>query len=100
VELRSLSMRIGNLRTCWVLVVMDQFTRRIMCLASTAASLTEWRCAGCSASDSRHGLPKYLSTDHGPLYRFHQWRANLRVFEITEIKTVRYLALSHPFVDD
>src|SRR5215470_7198988 len=23
------------------------------------------------------GLPKYLSSDHDPLYRFHQWKANL-----------------------
>jgi len=38
----------ATLRTCWVLVVMDQFTRRIIGLASTAVSLMEWRCAGCS----------------------------------------------------
>ena len=43
--------------------------------------------------------PKYLSSDHDPLYRFHQWQANLRVLEVTEIKTVPYVALSHPFVE-
>ena len=31
-------------------------------------------------------LPKYLSSDHDPLYRFHQWRANLRILEVQEIK--------------
>jgi hypothetical protein len=38
------------------------------------------------------GLPKYLSTDHDPLSRFHQWQANLRVLEVMEIKylTCRY----------
>jgi transposase InsO family protein len=46
-----------------------------------------------------HGLPKYLSTDHDPLYQFHQWQANLRVLEITEIKTVPRVPLSHPFVE-
>jgi putative transposase len=46
-----------------------------------------------------HGLPKYLSSDHDPLYRFHQWQANLRVREVTEIKTVPYAPLSHPFVE-
>ena len=51
------------------------------------------------ASDSLPGLPKYLSTDHDPLYRFHQWQANLRVLEITEIKTVPHVPLSHPFVE-
>src|SRR5262249_35503628 len=44
-------------------------------------------------------LPKYLSTDHDPLYRFQQWQANLRVLEITEIKTVPYVPLSHPFIE-
>jgi putative transposase len=46
-----------------------------------------------------HSLPKYLSSDHDPLYRFHQWQANLRVLEVAEIKTVPYVPLSHPFVE-
>ena len=46
-----------------------------------------------------HSLPKYLSSDHDPLYRFHQWKANLRVLEVTEIKTVPYVPLSHPFIE-
>ena len=33
-------------------------------------------------------LPKYLSSDHDPLSQFHQWQANLRILEVTEIKTV------------
>ena len=33
-------------------------------------------------------LPTYLSADHDPLYRFHQWQANLRILNIREIKTV------------
>jgi len=41
-------------------------------------------------------MPKYLSTDYDPLYRFHQWLANLRVLEVTEIKTAPYVPLSHP----
>ena len=44
-------------------------------------------------------LPKYLSSDHDPLYRFHQWQANLRVLGVSEIKTVPYVPLSHPFVE-
>ncbi len=45
-----------------------------------------------------HSLPKYLSSDHAPLCRFHQWQANLRVLEVTEIETVPYVPLSHPFI--
>jgi len=44
-------------------------------------------------------MPKYLCTDHDPLYRLHQWLANLRVLDVTEIKTVPYVPLSHPFVE-
>jgi putative transposase len=43
--------------------------------------------------------PKYLSSDHDPLYRFHQWEANLRILEVTEIKSVPYVPLSHSFVE-
>jgi putative transposase len=33
------------------------------------------------------------------LFRFHQWRANLRIREADEIKTVPYAPLSHPFTE-
>ncbi len=36
-------------------------------------------------------MPKYLSSDNDPLYRFHQWQANLRILEVTEIKSVPYV---------
>jgi len=39
-------------------------------------------------------MPKYMSSDHDPLFRFQQWQANLRVLEVTEIKTVPYVPLS------
>src|ERR1700722_19604477 len=44
-------------------------------------------------------MPKYLSSDHDSLYKFHQWQANLRILEVTEVKTVPYVPLSHPFVE-
>jgi hypothetical protein len=47
----------------------------------------------------RQSLPGYLSTDNDPLYRLHQWWANLRVLEVMEIKTVPYVPISHPFVE-
>jgi putative transposase len=43
--------------------------------------------------------PKYLSSDHDPLFQFHQWQANLRILDVEEIKTVPYAPLSHPFVE-
>ncbi len=44
-------------------------------------------------------MPKYLSSDHNPLYCFHQWQANLRILDVTEIRSVPYVPLSHPFVE-
>jgi len=44
-------------------------------------------------------MPKYLSSDYDPLYRFEQCQANLRILEVTEIETVPYVPLSHPFVE-
>ena len=44
-------------------------------------------------------MPNYLSSDNDPLYRFHQWQANLRVLEVTQIKSIPYVPLSHPFVE-
>jgi hypothetical protein len=31
-------------------------------------------------------MPNYLSSDKDPLFRFHQWQANLRVLKVTQIK--------------
>ena len=88
------------LKTHWVLVVMDQFTRRIIGFGvqrGIVDGVALCRMFGCAIRG--HGLPKYLSSDHDPLYRFHQWTANLRILEVTEIKTVPYVPLSHPFIE-
>ena len=45
------------------------------------------------------GTPRHLSTDHDPLFEAHRWRANLRILEIDEIKTMPYAPPSHPFVE-
>jgi hypothetical protein len=36
--------------------------------------------------------PTYLSSDRDPVYRFHQWQANLRILDVKEIKTVPYVS--------
>jgi transposase InsO family protein len=90
----------ATLRTHWVLVVMDHYTRRIIgfCVHSGIVDGVAL-CRMFNRAIRGHSLPKYLSSDHDPLYRFHQWQANLRVLEITEIKTVPRVPLSHPFVE-
>ncbi|HEY6272374.1 MAG TPA: integrase core domain-containing protein [Terriglobales bacterium] len=88
------------LRTHGVLVVMDQFTRRIIGFGVHRGMVDGVAlCRRFQRAIGRHILPKYLSSDHDPLYRFHPWQANLRVLEVTEMKTVPYGPLSHPFVE-
>jgi putative transposase len=91
----------ATLRTHWVLVVMDQYTRRIIGFGVHAGSVDG--VALCRmfnlAIRGQRWMSKYLSSDNDPLYRFHQWQANLRVLELTEIKSIPYVPLSHPFVE-
>ena len=82
------------------MVVMDQFTRRIIGFGVHSGSLDGVAlCRMFPRAVGTRCLPKYLSSDHDPPYRFHQWQANLRVLGVTEVKTVPYVPLSHPFVE-
>jgi len=90
----------ATLKTHWVLVVMDQFTRRIIGFGVHPGIVDGViLCQMFHRAIRGHSLPKRLSSDHDPLYRFHQWQANLRVLEVAEIKTVPHVPLSHPFVE-
>jgi putative transposase len=88
------------LRSFWVMVVMDVFTRRIIGFGVERACID-----GVSVCRMFHdaivgqSLPKHVSTDHDPLFRFHRWLANLRVIEVDQIKSVPYVPVSHPFVE-
>ncbi len=89
-----------TLRTYWVLVVMDQYSRRIIGFGIQAGIVDGLAlCRMFNQAIRKQPIPKYLSSDNDPLYRFHQWQANLRVLGVTEVKTVPYVPLSHPFVE-
>jgi putative transposase len=32
-------------------------------------------------------------------FRFHRWRANLRILDIEELKSVPFVPRSHPFIE-
>ena len=88
------------LRSHWVMLVMDVFSRRIVGFGVESADIdgvSACRMFKCACSGQ--SLPKHVSTDHDPLFRFHRWLANLRVLEIEEIKSVPYAPVSHPFVE-
>src|SRR5260370_38566685 len=90
-----------RVRTHGVLVVRDQCTRRIIGFGVHAGSVDG--VALCRifnrAIRGQLWMPKYISSDNDPLYRFHQWQANLRILEATQIRSIPYVPLSHPFVE-
>ncbi len=88
------------LQSYWVLVVMDQFTRRIIGLGVHHGDVDGANlCRMFNDAIRDQGTLRRLSTDHDPLFEAHRWRAHLRVLEIEEIKTVPHVPMSHPFVE-
>ena len=88
------------LKSYWVMVVMDLFTRRIVGFGVAPTHVDGVAvCRMFNHARSGQPLPKHVSTDNDPLFRFHRWQANLRVLEIEEIKTVPFVPCSHPFVE-
>ncbi len=88
------------LRTHWVMVVMDQHTRRIIGFSVQVGAVDGIAlCRMFAEAIAGMGSPKYLSRDNDPLFRFSQWKANLRILEIEEITTLPHVPVSHPFVE-
>jgi transposase InsO family protein len=88
------------LRSYWVLVVMDQFTRRLVGVGVHRGPVTGADvCRMFNVASHVRGTPRHLSTDHDPLFEAHRWAANLRILAIDELKTVPHVPWSHPFVE-
>jgi putative transposase len=88
------------LKSFWVMVVMDIFTRRIVGFGVEPAHIDGIRvCRMFNQARCAQPLPQHLSTDHDPLFRFHRWRANLRILDIEELKSVPFVPRSHPFIE-
>ena len=82
-----------RLKRHWVMVVMDVCTRRIIGFSAAPADMMFTRAM------AGHAPPTHLSSDNDPLFTFHRWRANLRVLDVDEIKTLPLIPCSHPFVE-
>jgi hypothetical protein len=88
------------LHSHWVLVVMDHWTRRIVGFGVHRGVVDGVAlCRMFNRASAGQPLPTYLSTDHDPLYRFQQWKANLRILNIQEVKTVPHVPCSHAAVE-
>ena len=88
------------LKSHWVMVVMDQYTRRIVGFAVHAGNVDgPALCRMFNDATSGQGWPEHISSDNDPLFQYHRWKANMRVLKINEIKSLPHVPMSHPFVE-
>jgi transposase InsO family protein len=88
------------LKSYWIMVVMDVFSRRIIGFGVAVANLDgPIICRMFNRAIAKQTPPQYLSSDHDPVFRFHRWLANLRVLEVDEIKAIPCTPRSHAFVE-
>jgi len=79
------------LKSHWVLVVMDQFTQRIIGFGVHVGDVDGVAlCRMFNTAISMQGVPHYLCSDNDPLFRYQRWQANLRILEIKKIKSILY----------
>ncbi len=89
-----------TLKTHWIMVVMDQYTRQIIGFGVHAGNVDGPAvCRMFNDATSGQGWPQRISSDNDPLFQYHRWKANLRVLEIEEIKSLPRVPMSHPFVE-
>ncbi len=82
------------------MVVMDQYTRRIIDFAVHAGNVDgPTLCRMFNEATYGQEWPKRISSDNDPLFQYHRWKSNLRVLEIEEIKSLPHVLMSHPFVE-
>ena len=88
------------LKTPWVSIVMDQFSRRLIGFAVQPLTVDgPALCRLFNQAIAGQGQCLRLSFDHDPLFQFHRWQANLRILGIEPVPTVPGVPVSHPFVE-
>ncbi|MEO8325473.1 MAG: helix-turn-helix domain-containing protein, partial [Nitrospirota bacterium] len=90
-----------QLQTHWVLVVMYQYTGRIIGFGIHPAPAMDVRALSrlFHQATSRSGWPQCPSSNHDAVFRFHQWQANLRILGIHEVKSILWVPASYPFIE-
>ena len=62
------------LKSHWVIVIMDQFTRRIIGFGVHAGDVNGViLCRLFNTSISAQSIPHYLSSDNDPIFRYNRW---------------------------
>jgi hypothetical protein len=88
------------LNSHWVLVVMDQFTRRMFGFGVHAGDVDGVAlCRMFNYAILSRDARKYPSSDNDLLFQYYQWQANLRILGAYEVKIVPHALQSHPFFE-
>ena len=79
---------------------MDQWSRRIIGFGIHKGEVDGIAvCRVFNQAISGSDPLKSLSTDNDPLFTSHRWQANLRIMDVTDIKSIPYTPISHPFIE-
>ena len=82
------------------MVAMDQYTHRIIGFAVHVGNVDgPSLCRMFNDATSGQAWTERISSDNDPLFQYHRWKANLRVLEIEEIKSLPHVPMSHPFAE-
>ncbi|MDA7645382.1 integrase core domain-containing protein [bacterium] len=88
------------LKSYSVMVVMDQFSRRIIGFDVHRGDVGgEALCSLFREIAANIPTPKYLSLNNDPLYRFDRWAPELESMMINPIYSIPLTPISHPFVE-
>jgi len=87
------------LKSHWTMVVMDQYTRRIIGFSVHAGTVDGPALCRMFNAAAGQPWPIRVSSDNDPLFQYRQWKANLSILEIEEIESLPYAPMSHPFVE-
>ena len=88
-----------SLQSHWVMVVMDQYSRKIKGFAVKAGSLSGIDIALMFCEITGKTIPKYLSTDNDPLFKSSMWQFVIGGLEIETLKSEPGRPWTHPFVE-
>jgi putative transposase len=82
------------------MVVTDQYTQGIAGFAAHAGAADgPDLCRLFNEASSGQCLPRLISSDNDPLFQYRQWKANLNILDIGEVKWLPNAPMSHPFVE-
>lgn len=88
------------LKTHWVLIVMDQYSRRIIGFGVQPVAVDGVAlCRMFNQANAGDALPVRLSSDHDHLFQFQRRQANLRILGIEPVQSLSQLPWSLPFVE-